>query len=180
MTSTVAISVVWLWIYHPDYGLMNAVLGSLGASPVRWLSDPDTALVALAIMSVWKNIGFCVVLYLAGLQSISPNVVEAARMDGAGSARILRSVTVPLLAPTSFLLLILLTIDQFQTFAQVDVMTQGGPAGATKLIVPLIWEHAFELFEMGYASAIAVVLFLIVMGLTLVQMAVVGRKVSYQ
>ncbi|WP_146071714.1 carbohydrate ABC transporter permease [Cryobacterium sp. Y50] len=180
MTSTVAISVVWLWIYHPDYGLMNEALGFLGASPVKWLNDPNTALLALAIMSVWKNIGFCVVLYLAGLQSIAPNVVEAATMDGAGFWRVVRSIKVPLLGPTSFLLIILLTIDQFQTFAQVDVMTQGGPAGATTLIVPLLWEHAFELFQMGYASAIAVVLFVIVMLLTLVQMFIVGRRVNYQ
>ncbi|TDF97950.1 carbohydrate ABC transporter permease [Paenibacillus piri] len=180
VTSTVAISVVWMFIYHPDYGMANAVLKWVGLEPLRWLNDSRTALISLAIMAIWKHIGFCVVIYLAGLQGIPTDIEEAAKMDGAGLTRILLSIKLPLLTPTVFFLLIYLTIEQLQTFTQIDVMTKGGPAGSTELIVMHLWNYAFERFQMGYASAIAMVLLGIILLLTWVQMRLVGRKVHYQ
>ncbi|TVY01869.1 carbohydrate ABC transporter permease [Paenibacillus cremeus] len=180
VTSAVAISVVWMWIYHPDHGLMNAILKPLGIGPFRWLNDEHTSLVSLAIMSIWKSSGYCVILYLAGLQSIDPHVEEAARMDGANGWHIVRHIKVPLLGPMTLLMLILQTIEQFQTFTQVNVMTQGGPAQSTELLVVQLYHYAFEMFQMGYASAIAITVFIIILALTLLQMAVVGRRVHYQ
>ncbi|MCI3919098.1 sugar ABC transporter permease [Paenibacillus sp. TRM 82003] len=180
VASTVAVSVVWLYIYHPDYGLANKLLDTLGLEPLRWLNDSKTALLSLAIMAVWKNLGFCVVICLAGLQSIPTDLEEAAKVDGANLATIVFRIKLPLLTPTLFLLLILQTIEQFQTFTQIDVMTGGGPARSTELIVKHLWGYAFERFQMGYASAIAVVILLVTLLLTVLQMAVVGRKVHYQ
>lgn len=180
VTSTVAISVVWMFIYHPDYGMANAAMKWLGLEPLRWLNDTKTALISLAIMAIWKHIGFCVVIYLAGLQGIPTDVEEAAKMDGAGPLRIMLSIKLPLLTPTIFFLLIYLTIEQLQTFTQIDVMTKGGPAGSTELVVMHLWNYAFERFQMGYASAIAMVLLGIILLLTWVQMRLVGRKVHYQ
>ncbi|MFD0676534.1 MULTISPECIES: carbohydrate ABC transporter permease [unclassified Paenibacillus] len=180
VTSTVAISVVWMFIYHPDYGLANSMMKWLGFEPLRWLNDSSTALISLAIMAIWKHIGFCVIIYLAGLQGIPNDVEEAAKVDGAGLMRILLCIKLPLLTPTIFFLLIYLTIEQLQTFTQIDVMTKGGPAGSTELIVMHLWNYAFERFQMGYASAIAMVLLGIILLLTWIQMRFVGSKVHYQ
>jgi ABC-type sugar transport system permease subunit len=180
VTSTVAISVVWMYMYHPDYGTANALLKDLGLQPLRWLNDSSTALLSLAIMAVWKHIGFCVVIFLAGLQGIPSDVEEAAKVDGAGLLRIVASIKLPLLTPTAFFLLIYLTIEQLQTFTQIDVMTKGGPAGSTELIVMHLYHYAFERFQMGYASAIAMVLLGIILLLTWIQMRFIGRNVHYQ
>ncbi|OXM85338.1 carbohydrate ABC transporter permease [Paenibacillus rigui] len=180
VTSTVAISVVWMFIYHPDYGMANAILKWFGLAPLRWLNDSQTALLSLAIMAVWKHMGFCVIIYLAGLQGIPAELEEAAKIDGAGLLQRLWSIKLPLLTPTMFFLLIYLTIEQLQTFTQIDVMTKGGPAGSTELIVMHLWNYAFERFQMGYASAIAMVLLGIILLLTWIQMRLVGKKVHYQ
>lgn len=180
VTSTVAISVVWMYIYHPDYGTANSILGWLGLEPLRWLNASDTALLSLALMAVWKQTGFCVVIYLAGLQAIPPDLEEAAKVDGAGMWRIIYAVKLPLLTPTVFFLMIYLTIEQLQTFTQISVMTGGGPAESTELIVMHLWKYAFERFQMGYASAIAIAMLVIVLLLTWLQMTFVGRKVHYQ
>lgn len=180
LTSTVAISVVWIFIYQPDYGLANEVLGWFGAHPLRWLNSPDTALISLAIMSVWKGLGFSVIVLLAGIQSIPADIEEAARVDGAGLWRTVFGIKLPLLTPSIFLLMILTTIDQFQTFSQVDVMTRGGPAKSTELIVAHLYHYGFERFQMGYASSIAVFILLFTLLMTLIQMQVVGKRVHYQ
>ncbi|TBL71387.1 carbohydrate ABC transporter permease [Paenibacillus thalictri] len=180
VTSTVAISVVWMFIYHPDYGTANSILKSIGIAPLRWLNASDTALISLAIMAVWKHVGFCVVIYLAGIQAIPSDLEEAAKVDGAGLFRILFQIKLPLLTPTVFFLLIYLTIEQLQTFTQIDVMTKGGPAESTELIVMHLWKYAFERFQMGYASSIAMVMLGIILLLTWIQMWLVGRKVHYQ
>lgn len=180
LTSTVAISVVWIFIYHPDYGLANDIFQSLGLNPIRWLNDPATSLVSLAVMSIWKGMGFSVIVLLAGIQSIPGEIEEAARVDGAGMWRTLLQIKLPLLTPSIFLLLILSTIDQFQTFTIVDVMTKGGPAKSTELIVSHLYHFGFERFQMGYASAIAVFILLFTLLMTIVQMQVVGKRVHYQ
>ncbi|MFC5449378.1 carbohydrate ABC transporter permease [Paenibacillus aestuarii] len=180
VTSAVAVSIVWMWIYHPDHGLMNALLKPLGIGPYRWLNDEQTSLVSLAIMAVWKTAGYCVILYLAALQSIDPHLEEAARIDGATSWHIVLKIKIPLIAPMTLLMLILQTIEQFQTFTQVNVMTQGGPAQSTELLVVQLYHYAFEAFQMGYASTIAITIFIIILALTLLQMVVIGRRVHYQ
>ncbi|MDR6551625.1 sugar ABC transporter permease [Paenibacillus qinlingensis] len=180
VTSTVAISVVWMFIFHPDYGLMNQFLGWFGVEPLSWLNDTKTSLLSISIMSIWKNIGYCVIIFLAGLQSIDGQVMEAAKVDGATKWQTVFKIKLPLLTPSIFLLLILQTIEQFQTFSQVDVMTQGGPAKSSELIVVQLYHYAFELFQMGYASAISMVIFGIVLLLVLLQMLLLGKKVHYQ
>lgn len=180
VTSTVAISVVWMFIFHPDHGLANAIIESFGFKPLRWLNDTNTSLMSLAIMSIWKTLGYNVIILLAGLQNTDSSVLEAAKVDGANKLQIITRIRIPLLMPSIFLLLILLTIEQFQTFTQVNIMTKGGPAKSTELVVVQLYHYAFELFQMGYASAISMVIFAIVLLLVVLQMIVVGRKVHYQ
>jgi ABC-type sugar transport system permease subunit len=183
VTSTVAMSVVWSWIYHPQVGLMNAMLRSVGLPPLGWLTDPRTALLALIVMSAWKGLGFDMVLFLGGLQGVPPELDDAAAIDGATRFQSFWRVTFPLLAPTTLFVLIVSTVDAIQVFTQVSVMTQGGPASATDVLVYSLWRHAFQTFEMGYASALAWVVFLILLVLTAAQMrffrsAIRGAEVS--
>lgn len=180
ITSTVAISAVWIFIYQPDYGVMNRFVEALGFERLLWLNSTDTALISLSIMAVWKNLGFCLIVLLAGLQAVPASLEEAARVDGASLLRIIFSVKLPLLTPSIFLLVILSSIDQIQTFTQIHVMTQGGPAKSTELIVSYLWRYAFERFEMGYASTVAIVILLITLLLALLQMAVMSKRVHYQ
>lgn len=169
VTSTVALSVVWAWIYHPQVGAMNALLRALGLPPLGWLTDPRTALPALVIMSCWKGLGYNMVLFLAGLQGIPRELEEAAAVDGAAPFQAFRWVVLPLLAPAVLFVLIVSTIDAVQVFTPVSVMTDGGPAGATDVLVYSLWRHAFQTFEMGYASALAWVIFAILLLLTAAQ-----------
>ncbi len=178
VTSTVAVSLVWSWIYHPQVGLLNAALGAVGIGPVRWLADPATALWAIVGLSVWKSVGYNMILFLAGLQNLPGEVAEAARVDGASGWRLHRDVTLPLLRPTLFFVLVVATIDAMQVFTQVDVMTQGGPARSTEMVVTYLFYRAFRTYEMGYASAIAWGLFVVIVGLTVAQSRFVAREGS--
>ncbi|MBX7213313.1 MAG: sugar ABC transporter permease [Thermoflexales bacterium] len=180
ITSLVAVSVVWQWIYHPDVGLANAVLNALGLESVRWLNEPRSAMPALIILGIWRGLGYNVIIYLAGLQDIPAHLYEAARIDGANRWQLLRYITWPLLAPTSFFILIIAVINSFQSFTQVHVMTQGGPVGSTTVIVYYLYQQAFQQFNMGYGSAIAMVLFAIILVLTVIQFRLLGGKVQYQ
>ena len=169
VTSTVAIAVVWTWIYNPQYGLMNYLLRLVGLSPSNWLADPRWALPAIIIMSIWKNAGYHMVIFLAGLQEIPEVYYEAASIDGAGALGHFRHITWPMLRPTTGFVLITSTIFSFQAFGPVYVMTGGGPMRSTTVVVYYLYQRAFEFLEMGYASAIAWVLFLIIFVLTIVQ-----------
>jgi multiple sugar transport system permease protein len=180
ITSMVAVSVVWMWIYHPDVGLMNWLLGLVGLGPVRWLNEPGPAMPALIIMSVWKGLGYNVIIYLAGLQNVPQHLYEAARIDGANRWQLFRHITWPLLTPTSFLIFIMATINSFQSFTQIHVMTQGGPLGSTTVIVYYLYQQAFQQFNMGYGSAVAMALFAIILTLTLIQTKVLEPRVHYQ
>jgi len=180
ITSLVAVSVVWLWIYHPDVGLMNYALGMFGIAPIRWLNEPRSAMPALIILGIWRGLGYNVIIYLAGLQNIPQHLYEAAKIDGANRWQLFRHVTWPLLTPTSFFILIIAVINSFQSFTQIHVMTQGGPIGSTTVIVYYLYQQAFQQFTMGYGSAIAMVLFAIILVLTLIQMKALGPRVHYQ
>ena len=180
VTSMVAISVVWMWIYHPDVGLMNYFLEQFHLPTVRWLNEPRSAMPAIIILGIWRGLGYNIIIYLAGLQNIPQHLYEAAQIDGANRWQLFRHVTWPLLTPTSFLILIMAVINSFQAFTEFDVMTQGGPLGATTVIVYYLYKQAFQQFNMGYGSAVAIVLFLIILGLTLIQTKVLGPRVHYQ
>jgi multiple sugar transport system permease protein len=181
VTSTVAISLVWSWIYSPDSGPLNGVLGALGIPPQRWITDPFWAMPSIVAMSVWQGLGTTVIIFLAGLQGIPEEYYDAAAVDGAGPRARFRFVTLPLLTPSIFFTGILALIDSFQVFDQVYVLARPGKATeATITIVYTIYENGFQNFKMGYAAASAWVLFLIVAVLTAVYFRLQNRWVHYQ
>lgn len=169
VTSTIAVAVVWTWVFNPQYGLINQALEAVGLQGPGWLADPTWALPAIIIMSVWKNAGYHMVIFLAGLQSIPDVYYEAASLDGANGWKQFWHVTWPLLIPTTGFVLITNVIFSFQVFGPVYVMTGGGPMRSTTVIVYYLYQRAFQFLEMGYASAIAWVVFLIIMFLTVIQ-----------
>lgn len=177
--SAVAIGVIFDWMMNAEIGTFNMALRALGLSPIRWLSDPDLALFSLALVEVWKQFGYCVVIYAAGLQAIPSGLYEAARMDGAGPWRQFWDVTFPLIMPTTFFLLILSVINGFQVYTFVEVMTQGGPARATEVILYYLIRVGFDASDVGLGSAVALFLFIVLIGITLFKAAVIGRKIHY-
>ncbi len=180
VSAWVAIALLWKWIFNPRFGLLNFALALIGIEGPAWLFDPQWAMSAVVITSVWKDLGFLMVMFLAGLQGI-PNVYyEAASIDGASKWQTFWRITLPLLSPTAFFALIISLINSFQVFDQVWIMTEGGPAGATSVLVELIVKNAFSYSRMGYASALSWVLFLLVFAVTIVQMRLQGKWVAYE
>jgi multiple sugar transport system permease protein len=169
ITSWVAVSVVWLWLLDGNIGLLNYALSLIGLKGPDWLTNPRTAMPAIILIAVWKGAGFQMVIWLAGLQSIPREMYEAAIVDGANLWQQFRYVTLPLLAPTSFFLLITGVIGSFQVFTPVFVLTEGGPLGSTDVAVYRIYQRAFVNFDFGYASALAWVLFVFIFVATLIQ-----------
>ena len=180
VTITVALSLVWKWLYLPDVGLVNTALGWIGVEGPNWLTSPRWALPALVLMSVWKGFGYNMVLFLAGLQGVPEHLYDAAKVDGAGPWRRFRDVTLPMLSPTTFFVVIISIIGSFQVFDQALVMTAGGPGTATTTLVLYIYQQGFQSYYMGYAASIAWVLFAAVFLFTLVQFRVQQRWVSYE
>ena len=166
VTTLVAVAVVWRYVYHPRFGLLNQALAAAGVGPVDWLGDPRFAMPAIILMAVWKNFGFNMVIFIAGLQSIPERLSEAASIDGATGTAQLRHVTLPLLAPTFLFVAVMTMIGYFQLFAEPYVMTQGGPSHATLSVVLLMYLEGFRWWNMGYAAAVAFVLFGIILVLT--------------
>jgi len=164
--SGVAFVVVWMWLFQPEAGLINATLARVGIQGPRWLADPNTALTALWLMSMW-GLGRAALIYLAGLKGIPQQLYEAASIDGAGPWQSFRHVTLPMLTPTIFFNLVLSIIGTFQTFTSAFVATNGGPLDSTLFFVLYLYRKAFQEFQMGYASALAWVLFLIILVLTI-------------
>lgn len=179
VSSTVAVALVWSWIYSKDFGLLNFVLRSLGMNPVAWLSSTKWAMPAVIIMGVWGTLGEGMIIFLAGLQSISQSYYEAAEVDGASGWQKLWKITVPLITPSLFFYFIITMINAFQTFEQIYIMTRGGPVNSTTTIVYYIYRNAFRNFKMGYASAQAIVLFAIIMVLTLIYWRLQEKWVVY-
>lgn len=171
VTSMVAVAMVWMWIYDPSYGLLNFLLNKLSfghIKPQTWLANPGQAMPAIIVMSVWKGLGYNMVIYLAGLQGIPEHLYEAALMDGANAWQRFWRITWPLLKPTTAFILVVSVIGASQVFAQVYVMTNGGPNNATTTIVHQIFQNAFSYLKMGYASAMAFVLFALILLLSLI------------
>ena len=179
ITPVVASSLLWLWIFNPEFGLANSALSALGLPRLFWLQDPRLAKAAFIIMSFW-NIGGQMVILLAGLKGIPPALYEAAHIDGAGAWASFRNITLPMLSPAIFFNLILAIIGAFQVFTQAYIITQGGPENATLFYVLYLYRAAFENFRMGYASALAWVLFIIILIFTYIQFKLSDRWVFYE
>lgn len=178
VTSLAAVAFVWQWILNPEYGLLNAGMRGVGLPTLGWLSDPNLALPSVAAVGIWHGLGFSVLIFLSGLRAIPEEVLEAARMDGASAWPSFRFVTWPLLMPTTMFLTIMGVIGGFQVFQSVYVMTGGGPLDRTRVYLFYLWQSAFQNLEMGYASSMAVLLFVIVMALTVIQWQFYGRKLK--
>jgi multiple sugar transport system permease protein len=172
VTPLVVAAIIWKWVYNGDYGLLNYYLLKTGAihDEILWLSDPNLAMPSVIVMTVCKNLGFAMVIYLAGLQSIPQEYYDAAKVDGAGAWQRLRHVTLPGLSTTTFFLLVISVIGAMQVFQQIYIMTNGGPAGATRTAIYLLYQTAFKFYDMGYATAIGYALFVLMFAFTLAQM----------
>jgi len=180
VTSTVAAAMVWLWLYNPQFGLFNVILKMFGLPPQSWLMSSRQALLSIIIFSIWKSLGYNLIIYLAGLQAIPEVYYEAARIDGAGGWHQFYRITFPLLAPTTAFILIYNSILAFQVFDQVFVLTGGGPAHATTVVVLELYQQAFLKYRFGYASAMAMVLFIFILFITIGQYKLSKRtEVSY-
>jgi multiple sugar transport system permease protein len=176
----VAAAMVWWWMYNPQFGIFNVLLKLVGLPEQPWLMSSHTALTSIIIFSIWKTLGYNMIIYLAGLQAIPPQFYEAATIDGAGPVAQFFRITIPLLAPTTTFIAIYNSILAFQVFDQVFVLTGGGPANSTNVVVLDLYRQAFERYNFGYASAEAMVLFLFILGVTLVQYVYSKRyEVSY-
>ena len=178
--SVAAGSIFWMYLFNPSMGLLNEALGIIGIDSIGWLTDPDWALIAISLTTIWMNIGFTFLILLGGLQSIDQSLYENANIEGAGYFRKLFQITVPMLSPTLFFVLVVTIINAFQTFGQIDILTKGGPQYETNLIVYSIYREAFVNRQFGPASAQAVVLFVIILIMTVVQFKFAERKVHYQ
>jgi multiple sugar transport system permease protein len=179
VTSTIATGVIFSWLLDPDFGVVNGILGWVGIAPQGFFQSPDQALYAIVAITVWGWIGFGVIIYLAALQSIPQELVEAAEVDGATRWRTFRRVELPLLAPATVFLLVWLTINALQLFDEINVTTQGGPLHATTVAVYYLYSQAFELFHFGYATAIAYVVFLAIFAITALQLWLSRKAVDY-
>lgn len=175
VTTLVAVAVIWRYLFHTSYGLVNYGLGHLGISPIDWLGDPNWAMPTIMLFAVWKNFGYNMIIILAGLQTIPEELHEAARIDGASAGQRLRHVTLPGLAPVLLVVSILTMAGYFQLFAEPYVMTQGGPAESTVSILYFMYEQGFKWWNLGFASAVAFVLFAIMFALTMLQLRVSER-----
>ncbi len=179
VTSLVAIAMVWRWIYNTEFGVLNAFLSSLGINPVNWLGDPVLAMPAVILMSIWRSAGFNTVLFLAGLQGVPQEYYEAAQIDGASRWDRFLHITLPLISPTTFFVVVNGLIGSWQVFDQVYILTRGGPLLSTVTVVYLIYSNGFEWYKTGYASAMAYGLFLIIILLTAIQFTLQKRWVFY-
>ncbi len=173
-------AVIFALLYNPSVGMLNYLLTRVGFSPVQWLTHTNSALWAIAIGTIWLGLGFNFTILLSGLQGIPEELYESARIDGAGPARMFFNVTLPLLSPTLFFVSVISVIAAFQSFAQIDILTKGGPASSTNVVVYSIYRDAFFNFHSAYASAQAVILFVILVALTGIQFKSLGGKVFYQ
>lgn len=179
ITSWVVVAILWRWLLSPQGGIVNYVLGLIGIDGPGWWTDPTWAMPSIIIASAWKDLGFHMLILLAGLQSIPEHLYEAATVDGAGAWHKLRHVTLPLLTPATFFVFILALIGAFQVFDQVYVMTEGGPAGATTVVMEQIYSNAFRYGRMGRAAAMSWVLFSMILGATVMQFRFQRRWVHY-
>jgi multiple sugar transport system permease protein len=172
VTTLVAVAVVWRYLYHPRFGLLNRALGWIGLPAIDWLGNPRWAMPAIILLAVWKNFGYNMIVFLAGLQNVPVTLYEAARIDGAGWWRQLRHITLPMLGPTFLFVTVITMIGYFQLFTEPYVLTrgEGGPVNSTLSVVLLMYKQGFRYWNMGYAAAVAFVLFLVILGVSALQL----------
>jgi len=180
VASLIACSILWRWIYNPEFGILNYALNALRVPTFRWLSDPNLVKPAIIAMQIWKGFGYNMLLYLAGLQGIPERYYDAAAVDGARWFQRFWHITLPMLSATTFFIVIMSVIQGFQVFGAVYIMTKGGPSGASTPLVYYIYSYGFQWFRMGYASAIAWVLFILTATFTWIQWRYGERKVYYE
>jgi len=176
VTTLVAVSIVFRYLYHPRFGMLNRALAHLGIPSIDWLGDPRFAMLAIIVLAVWKGFGYTMIIFIAGLQNVPEELYEAARIDGAGPWRQFRHVTVPMLGPTFLFVGIVTAIGQLQIFAEPYVMTRGGPLNKTLTAVMMMYEQGFRWWRMGYAASIAFILFLAIGAATLLQMKLQEKR----
>jgi len=175
VTTLVAVAVIWRYLLHARYGLINYALGEIGIGPIDWLGDPHWAMPAIVLFAVWKNFGYNMIIFVAGLQTIPQDLYEAARIDGASAFSRFRHVTLPGLGPVILLVSLLTVAGYLQLFAEPYVMTQGGPGQATVSVLYFMYEQGFKWWNLGVASAVAFLLFVLMLGVTVAQLAI-GRR----
>jgi multiple sugar transport system permease protein len=178
ITTLVAVAIVWRYLYHRQYGLINYGLSAIGIEPIDWLGDPQWAMPAIILLAVWKNFGYSMLIFIAGLQAIPQELYEAAYLDGAGPWRRFRHVTLPMLGPTLVFVGLITMIGFFQLFAEPYVMTQGGPLKSTTSLVLLMYEEGFRWWRMGFAAAVTFVLFLVILAFMLLQRRLRGERAA--
>lgn len=172
VTTLVAVAIVWRFIYHPRFGMLNYLLGFVGINPIDWLGDPSWAMPSIILMSIWKNFGYNMIIFIAGLQNIPEHLYEAAVLEGANGWQRFKKITIPMLAPTTIFISIITMIGNFQLFAEPYVMTQGGPLNKTLSVVQYMYQEGFRWWNMGYSTSIAFVLFLIIFAGTMIQLKI--------
>jgi len=180
VTSSVAINFVWLWFFNPEYGLLNTIISFLGFKKIYWLTDPKIALLSLALVGIWGSLSYNIILFLAGLQNIPSTYYEAAELDGASKKDVLLHITLPLMTPIIFFVLIMQIISTVQMFESVFIMTRGGPGYSTYTLVYYIYRNGFNWFRMGYGTALSWVLYFILLILTIIQFRLQRRWVYYE
>ena len=180
ITSWVIVSLLWKWILNPEGGVVNSLLAQIGIQGPGWWTSTTWAMPTVIIASAWKDLGYVMLILLAGLQSIPPDYQEAAAIDGASKTQILRLITLPLLTPATFFVIVISLINNFQVFDQIYLMTNGGPEGSTSVLVQQIVKNSFDYGRMGYASAMSMVLFAIILSITLIQLRLQKRWVNYE
>lgn len=172
VTTLVAVAIVWRFIYHPRFGILNYLLGFVGINPIDWLGDPFWAMPSIILMSIWKNFGYNMIIFIAGLQNIPEHLYEAAILEGANGWQRFKKITIPMLAPTTIFISIITMIGNFQLFAEPYVMTQGGPLNKTLSVVQYMYQEGFRWWNMGYSASIAFVLFIIIFAGTMIQLKI--------
>lgn len=175
-----AVSLLFVWLYNPDFGLINFALSQAGIQPLGWLTDSRLALPSIAIMAIWKNAGYNMLIFLAALQGVPKPLYEAAELDGATRFHRFWHITLPLLSPATFFIVIISLIGAFQVFGEIYIMTNGGPGYSTHTLAYYLWSNAFKYNKMGYSGAISMVMFLMIVLVTFLQNRYFGRKVQYE
>ena len=179
ITPTVAVSIVWTWIYEQNNGIANAILKFFGLPGLQWIKSSQTAMLAVIIVTVWKSLGYAMIFYLSALEKVPKELYEASGMDGAKSWQRFRDVTIPCISPTTFFLMIITMVNSLQAYDQIQILTQGGPSGSTRTLLYMYYQLGFEEFNMGQATAVAIVLILITVLLSVVQFTGSKKWVHY-
>lgn len=179
ITPTVAISIVWTWIYDPDTGIANAVLEFLHLPALQWIKSSETAMLAVIIVTVWKSLGYAMIFYLSALEKVPGELYEASGLDGAKSWQRFRDVTLPCISPTTFFLVIITMVSSLQAYDQIQILTQGGPSGSTRTLLYMYYQLGFEEFNMGQATAVAIVMIILTVLLSAIQFTASKKWVHY-